>query len=128
MLMNIPLSPDVLRVLGVGIDHLQNGDLKDRTVSSAVAVLLRNLGYVVNSNAIVTRNRVLVVSHFHPEGADRDVFTDEERAQLITQLGSIDPELLKLEKMPDIVEEALAEVIRTARKIKGLRYEPLGLA
>lgn len=126
--MNIPLSPDVLRVLGVGIDHLQNGDLKDRTVSSAVAVLLRNLGYVVNSNAIVTRNRVLVVSHFHPEGADRDVFTDEERAQLITQLGSIDPELLKLEKMPDIVEEALAEVIRTARKIKGLRYEPLGLA
>lgn len=117
------MTKTFLRALSVGVDRLNDGDPKDRQDADAVIQEMAILGYVFSGTSFVRRDQLLVTAHLHENGYCRDVFTDEERAKILSFLGVL-PENTDLFNLPDIVSCVLANLIRDARVTKKLRAEP----
>jgi len=124
-------SKEMLRALGVGVDRLNDGDLRDRAAADAVVGQLRREGYLYESGRVLSLNACLVNGHMHPDGAWSKDLTERERESVILALGALFPEPSQLivenrfMELPEVMTNTMADFIRNTRMAKGLRFEPV---
>lgn len=132
----ISLTPEILRALGEGVSRLRDGDLKDCLAADEIVEVMAWKGYVLTGQRFVLKDWLLVVSHLHYDGADRDVLTAGERKLAVRQAdgfgpGVTDPELLgdwsHVRDSSDAAVRRMAAEIRRLRQAKGLPVDPANL-
>lgn len=123
-------SNEMLRALGVGVDRLHDGDLKDRAAASTVISQMRQEGYLYEAGRFLSRNAILVNGHMCPEGVWSEDLTLDEKAAVVRAFGSLTPEITLLIEghrfleLPEAVLNTMADFVRHTRIDKGLRFEP----
>jgi hypothetical protein len=125
---------NMLRALAVGVDRLNDGDLRDRAAADDVVADLEQFGYVYQRpGSFLSRNALFVNGSMHPEGVWAKDTTDTEKAWVIRELGALDAELNTLIdecrylELPKGLIQMMAKLLREVRLKKGLRFEPADL-
>jgi len=121
----IRLTPEALRALGEGVCRLRDGDFDDHQAADKVVEVMAGMGYVLTGYRFESRDRLLVVSHLHCNGADRDILTEVENGHVRYLAdgfgpGVRDPELLgdwsHVRDSSDVAVRRMADEIRELRR------------